>query len=313
MNMRSIAFAVLSTIFCLILEKPLARGAACCGGSFAAPSLITGDDSQQLTASVSRAQIIDDVFENGKWQKRANTELSETLKLEGAMLVSDQWQAGASLPILRRSLDSGSSSTANASSDGVGDISVDVGYEILPEWDYNVWRPRGLAFLQLTAPSGQSVWQSTDPQQLDVRGRGVWALGVGTVLSKVILPFDVQTTAEIHRSFDRSVESPQAQGEVNLKPGWGGSVYIGGGWSRKSIRVGGGIAWNYEDAIRVEGATRSDGTLERNATASVSLAYLISDEWAASAAYTDQTLFGSPLNTKLTRGATVSLQRRWPR
>ena len=290
-----------------------AHAATCCGGSFAAPSLITSDDNAQATVSFSQARVIDDVYENGKWSARSNPEYAQSLKVEAAHLLSDRWQAGGSLPVIRRQRDAQESTDESW---GLGDASADVAYEYLPEWSYSVWKPKGVGFLQLTAPTGKSANESTQTTALDVRGRGFWSVGLGSVLTKLVYPFDLQMTWEVHRSFPRDVSST-AGVDRTLIPGWGGSFYLGAGWSRGDIRIGGGLSWNYEDAIRTSDSSTNpsdpDGSLQRFATGVVQVAYLFNENWAVNGSYSDQTLFGSPNNTTLSRTVLVGLQRRWPR
>ena len=295
----------------LLLSSPAVHAASCCGGGFAVPSLITGDDTAQATVSLSQSQVVDDVFENGKWAKRSSPEFAQNLKADYAHLISDRWQVGGGIPLVRRERETSSN---RDESWGLGDASVDAAYEFLPEWEYSVWKPKGTSYLQLTAPTGKSANESTqNSAALDVTGRGFWSLGTGAVLTKIVYPFDFQSTLEVHRSFDRTVGSSSSGGDLKLSPGWGGSLYVGSGWSYRDYRFGAGLSWNYEDAIRVSGAAESDGSLQRYATGVLQAAYMISDEWAANATYSDQTLFGVPNNTTLSRTALVSLQKRWPR
>ena len=104
-----------------------------------------------------------------------DTELTQTLRVEGAFLLGDRWQIGASVPYTRRSRNT--PDLASASS-GFGDLGPERGaYEILPEWTYSVWKPRGFVFVQGLIPTGGSIYESsfgaTDPWGLDARGRGI--------------------------------------------------------------------------------------------------------------------------------------------
>lgn len=273
---------------------------ACCGGSLAAPSMILGDDAAQITASYSYAQVVAEVGTQNDWHKIENELATQTYRIDVAHIFADRWQAGLSLPLVKRNF-------AEDSSTGVGDVSTTIAYEYLPDWDYNPWRPKGLGYLQLTAPTGRSIHESQDVLQLDARGRGFWTLGAGTVLTKIIGKWDLFSNIEAHRSFER-----EHQGRT-LNPGWGGSVGVGTGYNIKDYRVGASLAWNYEDPIESRGSTNSRGTLQRFATAALSASYVFPQEWSVSATYSDQTLFGSPVNTSLGRGVLLTAQKRWLR
>ncbi len=131
------------------------------------------------------------------------------------------------------------------------------------------------------------------------------------LLTKTIGRYDFISTIEVHRSFEKFVNTSQINGR--LKPGWGTNFGFGGGYNWSSWRLGGNLIWTYEDPIDIEGNTNSKGTLERYATAIASVSYMANDDWAGTLSYTDQTLVGSPVNTSLGRGAVLQIQRRWGR
>lgn len=288
----------------VLLGARAAFAAACCGGGVAAPAMIVGDDKAQITTSYGYNRIVDEVGADSLWRPRESLESSETLRIEGAHIFADRWQAGFSVPVVRRS-------RAGQQSSGLGDVAGTFGYEYLPDWDYNPWRPHGVGFLQLILPTGRSINEADADFQLDSRGRGFWAVGAGTILTKVIGKWDVAASLDAHRSFERAYSNSQSSGV--LKPGAGGTLALGAGYNFESLRVGGGLAWTYEDAVNVDGTASSSGALQRFATATASASYLISDELTATVVYADQTVFGAPSNTSLGRGATVSVQRRWLR
>jgi hypothetical protein len=287
-----------------VFAPSLSWGAACCGGGFAAPTIIAGDDKAQLTTSYSFTEVaIDNVDSRGIWRKWDEHQMIQSFRIEGAHLISDRWQTGFALPLVQRS-------RMNEDFSGLGDISTTIGYEYLPDWDYNLIRPKGIGYIQLTLPTGKSRAES-EVGGLDSRGNGFWALGLGTLLTKAVGKYDLFSSLEIHRSFSKSVSNSQIQG--SLVPGLGGNLGLGGGYNLQSIRIGGSLTWTYEDPIDVRGNTSSKGLPERHTTALLSASYMTSDEWAGTLSYSDQTLFGSPVNTSLGKSVALMIQRRWGR
>ncbi|MEQ1664119.1 MAG: serine protease spb1 [Bdellovibrionales bacterium] len=307
-----ISWLLVQFLFIATPQKSFA--ASCCGGGFAAPSLIVGDDQAQITNSISYNHIIDDVGTDSLWHKRKSNEINATIKIEAAHILSgkylsnrflsDRWQLGFSLPIISRS-------RADQTSSGLGDVAGTIGYEYLPDWDYNPWRPRGLGFLILTLPTGRSVNESETAYQLDSRGRGFLALGAGTILTKIINKWDVFSSIEVHNSFKKKYSNSQSSGTLN--PGFGTNFGFGVGYNLDVVRLGSGISWSYEDAVDVTGTSSSSGSAQRFATASISASYLFEHEWATTINYTDQTIVGSPTNTSLSRGVNILVQKRWLR
>ena len=281
-----------------------AAAAACCGGGFAAPAMIVGDDKAQVTGSFTHTKVISDVDSLGIWYPREQSEQSETFRLEAAHIAWDRFQFGASIPVVQRS-GKGHQST------GFGDISETAGFEALPEWDYNVWRPRGFVYLQLTNPSGRDVNESRAAFQLDARGRGFWSTAIGAILTKTYRDFDFFVNLDLHRSYDHHFATSQASGE--LHPGWGGNFSLGAGYNLQNWRFGSELTWTYEDPVRATGDLPSSGALQRFATASFAVTYLFKGELSTNVIYSDQTWFGEPNNTTLGRSVSLNLQKRWPR
>lgn len=282
----------------------LANAASCCGGGFANPSVITGDEEATLIGDFSYANVGTEVSRGGIWQTRANPETLETFRIQGAHIFFDRFQFGGSVPVIRRT-------RAESGSLGIGDIAVNLGYEILPEWDFSPWRPRGVSYLTLGTPTGRSIQDATESLQLDARGRGFWSIGIGTTLTKIVGKFDLVSTLEAHKSFSKEIKTATVDGE--LVPGIGGSFLIGGGYSFQDTRIGASLGFNYEDSVETRGLISSPGSPARFATATLSLSQMLSEDWAAAVAISDQTLFGSPSNTSLARSIGVSLQRRFLR
>lgn len=286
----------------ILVGQTRVQAAACCGGGFATPSLISGDQKSQFTASYSLVEVsVDSVDSRGIWSKWDEHQKVQTLKLDAAYLLSDRLQMGVSIPVIQRS-------RMQDHYTGLGDVSVSLGYEWLTDWDYNPYRPKGILFMQVIAPTGKSKVDS-EVGGLDSRGNGFWALGAGTLFTKTFYLWDAFVTTEVHRSWSKTISNKMFEGVA--RPGMGGSFGLGLGYSIQSWRLGGSLTWMYEDGIEMRGSTvTTDGPLERFATALMSLSYMASDDWAYTLSYSDQTLFGSPINTSLGRGLVFLIQKR---
>ncbi|MFI5391331.1 MAG: hypothetical protein ACHQYQ_08220 [Bacteriovoracales bacterium] len=266
--------------------------------------LITGDDKAQFNSVYSYNRANFDIDQNGYWRERNYSESLETLRLETAHIIFDRWQAGISLPFIRRT-------RGNETSSGVGDLSTNLGYEYLPDWNYNPFRPKGIAYLNLIIPTGTSLQEANQIFLLDANGRGFWTLGVGTLLTKGWGNWDAFVDLGFHKSFSREFQNSQTQ--VSLDPGWGENLAIGGGINFSSLRLGISMTWINEDEISSHGSVNSGGAKQRYTSLDFPLTYFISDEWMTVIKYSDKGLFGNPLNTSLDKGVAFQIQRKWPR
>lgn len=289
-----------------LFNSSLSWAASCCGGSFSFPALILGDDKAQVTGTFSHSEITDDVLASGKWIRRKDNNQAQMLKLEGAVLLSDRLQSGFTIPLHTKQ------SNAATTSTGLGDVSLYLGHETFPELSYSVWKPRGVTFLQLTLPTGPSIYDDTD-QASDIRGRGFYSLGAGLALIKTWKVWDFNFSSELHKSFSRSASGAAYNGDTTVHPGWGLSNSVGAGWNRGDFRLGSSLAFLYEEAINIQGSTSSEGHEQRNFTLSVTGSYMLTPESAVTFSYADQSLIGSPVNSSLSNTINLSYQQRWPR
>ncbi|MBX3021811.1 MAG: hypothetical protein KF799_09065 [Bdellovibrionales bacterium] len=290
-------------LFLLFFSTPSAWAAACCGGGISAPALIAGQEKAQFTATLTSGSIHADVGRDGLWRARQDSETLNEMRLEAAHLLSDRWQAGIALPLVRRERE-------GQAAQGLGDISLNGAYEYLTDWDYHPWRPKGLGYFHVTVPSGRAVQESDDLYQLSARGRGFWAIGAGTLLTKMFGHWDTFAHFEAHRSLARDYSNALSRGRI--RPGLGALYSAGLGYNWGEWRAGGALLSTYEDPIAVEGEIRSNGSVQRYATGTLSLARTFGD-WTATLTYSDQTWFGSPANTSLSRSWTVQVMHRWLR
>lgn len=288
-------------LFSLTILPTNCFSAACCGGGLTSTFLITGDDKAQFNSVYSYNRANFDIDQNGYWKERSYSESLETFRLEGAHIFKDRFQAGISVPIIRRT-------RGSESSTGLGDLATTLGYEYLPDWDYNPLRPKGIAYLNMIVPTGTSLMDANQTYLLDANGRGFWTLGAGTLLTKGFGIWDFFTDLGIHRSFSRTYDNSQT-----LIPGWGENLTLGGGINFSSLRVGMTMTWVNEDAIAAEGSVNSKGAKQQYTSLDFPVTYFISDEWLTVLRYSDKGLVGSPLNTSLDKGLSFQIQRRWPR
>ncbi len=289
----------------ILLAAHSSWSAACCGGGLSVPTMIISDDKAQFSTSYGVTNVmIDNVDDQGIWRRWDQHQTVQTLKIEGAHILTDRWQVGASIPVVTRQY-------SDQTYSGLSDIAASLSYEYLSDWNYNPYRPKGIGFIQLNLPTGKSRADS-EVGGLDSRGNGFWALGAGTMLSKSWTIWDVFVLFEWHRSFEKSVNTSLIQGTVY--PGSGSNLGFGFGYNWSMYRAGFSLTQTQEDAmdIKTKNINIRQGR-ERWATMGLSLSYLRDEFWSWTASYSDQTLFGDPLNTSLGKSLGVQFQHRWAR
>ncbi|MGE3388067.1 MAG: hypothetical protein AB7K41_15160 [Bdellovibrionales bacterium] len=298
--------SLLFYLFLSCLPTTSVWAAACCGGNFASPGMISGDEKGLLTLSYSQSQVAEFADRNGYWTKQ-NGINEQIAQLSGARLLGDRWQIGT-----MASLKQQTRSEQSAQATDLGDTSVLLGYEALPEWVYDPYVPHGFVFLQITAPTGVSRYESREAGSVDVTGNGFWTLGGGVLLAKTWSQWDAQTQMEMHQGLPRDFSNP-SYGQIHVTPSWGGSALLSGGYSVQDWRVGLGLRHSDEGPAKTTGSITSISATKRLTTLILSANYVVQQKWAFAVAYSDDTLLGEPTNSFLSRAITVSLQHRWAR
>ncbi len=289
-----------------VLSASLAQASACCGGSFSLPAFILTDEAAQLTATYLVSRPISDVLASGKWVRRTDDELQQTLRLDSAISVSDRWQVNFSAQTSRRSRIVSGDSQSHVN---LGDISLSAAYEPWFEDGESLLRPKTLFFAQLLLPTGRSIYEAEDPLALDVAGQGHFNLGFGAIFMKVFAPrWDVFVSPEVHRGLPRTFSTPE--GDLQTQPKFGGSLSLGGGWNYSAYRLGVTLTSLYEDGIETDGRVTTQPTPQRYSSLALSLGWLITPDWTTSINYADQSLLGAPLTTVLSRSVSLTLQYR---
>lgn len=299
-------------IVALLFAVRVSEGAPCCGSTANIPSMLTGDDRIQTSLTFSNALVAADALpEGGTLGRSANdVEMGQTLRVDFAFLLSDRIQLGGTVPITRRWR--GNSSVVGEAT-GLGDSSLLLGFEAIPDWTYSVWRPKVFLFLSGTFPTGPSVYESKLPFRIDSRGRGFFGVSSGLVATKTWGNFDVFLLLEGHRFFPRSVSSEA--GLVQLVPGWGVSGSANIGWSpgNGKWRLGLALAGSNEEGISTEGLVASTGAETQVWSLSAQVGFMLAEDMSLIGSFADQTLLGASRNTPLSRTASFLIQKRWGR
>jgi len=269
--------------------------ASCCGGGANFPSLITGDYKSQLVSSLSHSSIIGHTNSNKQsvFHSKDNNERSQTLKLTGTLQFSESWQAGLSLPLVRKSFDRPGNFNNES---GLGDIELHSAYEFMPEFSYSSWRPRGFFFTSLTLPTAPSINDQDVIFEVErARGQGFFILKSGVSFFKILGNWDFQFLGQIEQPLAKTFETRSST--LKKYPGLGWSALASFGHSP----AGGDFRWGVALAPSSKAAVRNDQDQALSDSqfvwdTTLSLSYLVNFDWSVNFNYTDQTLFGPSKN-----------------
>ena len=300
-------------IFLLCLVARLSAGASCCSGTGVSSGLITGDDRLEVRLSLDHGTVIGDARGEGPavFRSKRESEVTETLRLEAAILVTDRWQVGSTIPLVRHLI---SRPEQSDESTRLGDVRLGAGYEVLPEWTYSVWRPKGYLFTQWVLPTGRSLREEESGSGVTASGRGFHTIFLGILFLKRWSDFDASFTSEAHYSFRRTFDLQTES--LSVASGFGTSLALGFGYSPggSAFRIGGQVRPVYEGQRLVTssvGETLTGPNFAWDST--IEMSYLFAENWSLTGSYMDQTILGPAIHSTLSRVFGVALQHRWPR
>jgi hypothetical protein len=302
----------LAALVCGFFFSPASFAASCCAGNAAAPALISGDERMQMDVLFSHSSVVGNVEEGVPvfWSPK-ESETTQTVRIDAATLISDRWQIGTMVPVVQQQVNR---QGLDRSATALGDVRMNVGYEILPEWTYSVWRPKGYVFAQLMLPTGKSSYDTSDFSEADAVGRGFYTVALGSLLVKRWSSWDAFLIPELHYGFARRFDVTELHDAETVSPRLGASVGFGGGWSYGPLRVGLRFQPVYNQPKKIQTSSNVVyAGYQLSWDTGADLTYLVGDDWSVTGSYTDQTLLGPAVNSYLSRTFALMLQRRWDR
>lgn len=313
--MKMSLLSLLLSVFLLMANH--AEAAPCCAGSTALPSLITGDEAKNFNVAMSYGTVVGDAFGalDGRLPEfrdgQSSREIRQNITLNYAMLVSDRFQVGTSVPVTRNHIESGSRADSKAL---LGDVSFTLGFEALPEYEYTLYTPRVYTFMQGILPTGRSVQLSESPLGTDVAGLGQWQLHVGSAAIKRWSDWDAMIIVKLGRLFSETFTS-SLNGVARVGASWGLSASVGGGYSFGEIfRMGLSLEPQYQSPQEVRTSVGENTTSQKLVwNTGLTATALVGADSSLVLGYTDQTLFGPAINTTLARTFSFSYQHRFER
>jgi hypothetical protein len=291
----------IKALILFLLTTSNSYSASCCGGGGSMPNIITGDNKAQISATVSNAAYTHHADENGKIESRYNDnkEVSETISISSAYLISELSQIGITVPFKYNTHKT--NSTAEKSK-GLGDLRFQYAYEFLPEYSFSYWKPRGFLFIEQFIPTSKSTYTATKPLRTDSMGKGFFTTAIGFSFNKVISYYDYNFLGEYHYSFEREFD------DIKVSPKGGASTMISLGLTPYlgSFRFGTSLLYSNEFSTKVEGGLISKSSNRYFYELGLTMSYFIND-YSIGLNYSDQTFLGTASNTSLSKSLAITL------
>ncbi len=255
---------VLLFIFSFLLIESL-WAAPCCGGGPAGIPLITGDE--QLALRMGLAQVQEEYYIDTYGYRSEKGRDYQLFTLSSSFLLNDRWQAGFLLPLQQTQAEK-----------NIGDLSLNIAYELLPELSYSRWRPKLFVYSGLDLPTGRSTFDNPTSED-QISGLGYYRAALGALAVKAMAKIDWNAGFKVVRGIER-----ENSGDVISYQG-----SFGLGYSLRPARLFSALNANYE---------RIDQDQFRQWWSwSAGVSAELAAEKLLALTFEDQGLVGRPLNT----------------
>jgi hypothetical protein len=251
----------LLAIWILLTLNRVLFAAACCSSGGGNSLIITSDDRFQVQSIVS----------------------NKSLAFQTAYLISDLFQGSLSFPILY-----------NANLVGLGDPSLAITYEVLPEYTYSRFRPRIFAFMGASVPLGNKSFDSLVKSNFEFTG--------GLFIMKEYNFFDYALTLEAKKLLDTTFTV--VTDTYLVQSGLQYSAVLNVGFTLDRFRLGFSGGFLHEGEIKKIGAIESQTPSVFSTTYGVNLGLLLSTELSS--------LFALTQSKNLTQ-LSLALRYRFPK
>lgn len=296
---------MIATLTLLFLKTAFAG--ACCGGGASSSALMTGDDRLQMGLSIGHREVHSQALPSGDWVKRNDHELVREIGLQYALLLSESWQIHSSISAYDRSQESPNQSDLSR----IGDLKIGLGYEAWPELEYTPFTPKGFLTFNITLPTGAAVEDLGPNEQWASTGKGTPVLGFGVQLLKQRKKFDFSFGSEIKRTLAKDLKVQDES--LRYEGSWGNSTSLSVGYSVRNLRFGTSLSLDHEEARLSSSQTFAGSSYQRWTSLGLSIAYTGFENQSFSMSWSDQTLFGAPANSNLSRTLGIAYQVRTPK
>lgn len=246
-------------LFSILVLSLKSYGNACCAGGANQTNIITGDFYSQVTMVYQNSLESYVADEVGNIQEISPDErrIKEVLNFTGIFTLGEYWQISGTIPFITHTY---VFNDIKESEQGLGDPSIQISYEILPELSYSLWKPRGFIFLKRSFANTTSIYDTKKPLGSDALGMGYNINTVGTAFYKRLGLWDLSYIVQAFKG-----ESQQFYGVQNfrVRPGFGSiqDFQVGYQVPSESLR----LALNLTDYF--EGAKKIVGDGETNSVA----------------------------------------------
>lgn len=286
-------------LFLIIFSKLYAS--SCCGGGSSSSMIITGDNRAELSLGYSYRNDVGqtDTSGNAYFNNSAITDQKQTINLQAQYQVSEYTQLATKTSFVEKELNK---SGLNESNMGLGDIDLQATYEYLPEFTYHPIKPRGFIYFKSTIPTSKSLYNSESSIKSDVRGTGLYSIGLGNFFIKKFDNWTIKFTSEWNHFFGRNYKDLALSDYDKLII----PIGVSHSFDNSDFTIGFTDSFSYQTSKTLSGMNNSTSASEYFWELNTFINYSLNRNQMFSLSYSDSTLIGKNINSPLYRSAALT-------
>ncbi|MBI2521872.1 MAG: hypothetical protein HYV97_15760 [Bdellovibrio sp.] len=256
------------------------------GGGGQVINVLSSEQHFQLGASTQYRSVEGqfDPYGNYRANSPETTKQSFITTIGGAFRLNDDWQIGASAPMIHNDYEI---SMQNHSSTAMGDPAIEARYMLWEDLNFLTFHPEISLYGGARLPMGNSIHHSHDPYGADITGEGVTTLHAGIASSKLYRPIKFSLDASffyplkkyVTHLHNEPISSPYTMKTGNRVQTSESIAYLFNGWSST---LGLKQLWQFETSVDRQS---TQGSAARLFTTQIGFNYFYADVWTIGVSY----------------------------
>jgi hypothetical protein len=287
-------------ILILSFTPVLAKANSCCGQSPASFPVLALDQKVSVNTSYSVSKAEGRIYNPDQfvvWNSKDRQ--VQSLQLSFAGTFRSRHQFFANTAFLRSDF---KDLYQNDHAQSFSDTQAGYTYEIVPEYNYSLWRPLIYTSLLLNLPTGKSIYDNTQlGEGTDVTGHNQWGLGVGFTIRKVFFPVTLLLQGRTLQMLKKQFSNVEVGSFYDSSLAMLGSYSLS--WQAVTLHLG--ITTNHLSSRTLNASIESQSM--QNTSLLIGLQKSMNDSWTVGFNYSDQTLLGPAKNSVLNKTLTMNL------
>lgn len=282
-----------------------AQANSCCGQSPASFPVLSLDQKISVTTAYSLSKAQGRIYSPDQFVVWNSKERNvQTLQLSVAGTLRSRHQFYANTALLKSEFQD---AYQNDRAQSLSDTQAGYSYEVLPEYNFSLWRPVIYTSLLLNIPTGKSIYDNTQLSEgTDVTGHNQWGLGVGFTLRKVYFPMTLLLQGRSLQIFKKQFSNVEVGTFYDSSLAMLGSYAVN--WQALTLHLG--VTTNHLSSRQLNANTVNasiESQAMQNTSLLVGLQKSLDEAWTVGLNYSDQTLLGPAKNSILNKTITMNL------